>query len=88
MNILNKLIFKNESNHLQINDSLSNLMIFFQMNYGLGSLIDFDVAEDVFKSDYYNIELSYGLLGLSWPILVNQTNPIYSEVFLFLILNE
>lgn len=61
MGILNKFIYKDSNNQLQINETFTNLLDLIQINYGLNSLFEFNVLDDDKNSTFSNIEVKFQL---------------------------
>ena len=58
MNVLNKLMYKNEESELVINKTFPELLTFIQIKFGLNSLFDFEIIDDEKNSTFNNIEVS------------------------------
>ena len=59
MKILNKLMYKNKSNKLIVNESFVDLLQMVQINYGLNSLFEYNVLDDDQNSSFSNIEVYF-----------------------------
>lgn len=57
LNIIEKFMYKNESNKLIINESFNELLKLVQREYGVNSLFEFNVLDDDKNSSFSNIEV-------------------------------
>ena len=58
MNILDPIMYKSPTLHLEVNQSFIELLTFIQMEYGLNALFEFDILDDDKNSSFNNIEVN------------------------------
>ncbi|RNA00791.1 endothelin-converting enzyme 1 isoform X2, partial [Brachionus plicatilis] len=80
LNILDKVMYKNKSNKLVINETFTELLKLVQREYGVNSLFEFNVLDDDKNSSYSNIEIIQGSLGLERSFYINNSSEKNNKV--------